>query len=832
VSRLGAGLARFAIRWRRAVILVSLLLSATSLVSLTRLRLDIDLLEMLPAGRPAFDEYKAVLETFGATQTVVALVDGVEGAALADALDSLAARYRTVPELRAVIAGRGDDSSAPFLDPAHVAAFVPAAHLPDLAARLEPAAVEESVARAKRMLALPGTSDLTAFVRRDPLGLAAVVGAAIREGYADPAASAADRHFLTPEGDAGLILLHPTGSPFDAEFTHRLFDALGEAEAAVRAGDPALQPARVRHGGSYAHAREDAGLIAADVVRYTLLALVGVVLIFQLGFRDVTILPVVCYLLIASSLPAFAVASLLYDSLNALSLAFNAIFFGLAIDASIHFYGRLLDERRHASLEEAVVRTCSSIAGALVVASGTTAAAFAVVSWSEITAVRQIGELTGLGMVLNIVHTLVLLPALVVTFPGRLAAGPPSAVEMPWIGGVAAAASRHPRPVLGVTAAVAVAWLVGSGRIPVDAEILHLQPTDSPASRAEAELTARFGALAPRAAVVIAARDLDEALAREERVTAWLEPRRGEGTPTSVRGYQALSTFLPSRATEERRRAAFAALPRAAAAAALEHELRAQGFRVDAFAAAVRALTAEAHLPRDLDAPWIAPLVERHLRTDASGVRLVTFVEMGPGGDLAELRTSIRADLGDEIIVTGRDLMQRALHDVIAREVRLFALVTGVLNVLIVLAQVRSLSIAAAVVAPTIAAVLVLLAGMEACGVGFTPVTLMVLPLTLGIGVDNCVFLIERVREGRTIAEAGALVGRALLLVTLTTMAGFGFLAVSRYPALAGLGWLAFVAVGLVFLGAILVLPALLAVLPRAVASGTTHVIEDARSVD
>jgi hypothetical protein len=831
VSRLGAGLARFAIRRRRAVILASLALSAASLVSLTRLRLDIDLLEMLPAGRPAFDEYKAVLETFGATQTVVALVDGVEGAALADALDSLAARYRTVPELRAVIAGRGDDASAPFLDPAHVAAFVPAARLPELAARLEPAAVAKAVARAKRMLALPGTSGLTAFVRRDPLGLAAVVGASIREGYADPAASAANRHLLTPEGDVGLILLHPTGSPFDAEFTRRLFDTLGEAEAAVRDGDPALRSVRVRHGGAYAHAREDAGLIATDVVRYTLLALLGVVLIFQLGFRDVTILPVVCYLLIASSLPALA-ASLLYDNLNALSLAFNAIFFGLAIDASIHFYGRLLDERRHASLEEAVVRTCSSIAGALVVASGTTAAAFAVVSWSEITAVRQIGELTGLGMVLNIVHTMVLLPALVMTFPGRLAAGPPSAVEMPWIGGVAAAAARHPRPVLGVTAAVAVAWLLASGRIPVDAEILHLQPTDSPASRTEAELTARFGALAPRAAVVIAARDLDEALAREERVTAWLEPRRGEGTPTSVRGYQALSTFLPSRATEERRRAAFAALPRAAAAAALERELRTQGFRVVAFDAAARALTAEARLPRDLDAPWIAPLVERHLRTDASGVRLVTFVEMAPGGDLAELRARLRADLGDDLIVTGRDLMQRALHDVIAREVRLFALVTGALNVLIVLAQVRSLSVAAAVVAPTIVAVLVLLAGMELFGVGFTPVTLMVLPLTLGIGVDNCVFLIERVREGRTIAEAGALVGRALLLVTLTTMAGFGFLAVSRYPALAGLGWLAFVAVGLVFLGALLVLPALLAVLPWAVVSGTTHVIEDARSVD
>jgi len=45
-------------------------------------------------------------------------------------------------------------------------------------------------------------------------------------------------------------------------------------------------------------------------------------------------------------------------------------------------------------------------------------------------------------------------------------------------------------------------------------------------------------------------------------------------------------------------------------------------------------------------------------------------------------------------------------------------------------------------------------------------------------------------------------------------MTGFGFLAVSRYPGLAGLGWLAAVAVGLTFVGAIVFLPALLAVVP------------------
>jgi len=801
-----ATLARFAVRRRRAVVLASLLVTLASLTSLTRLRLDIDLLEMLPAGRPVFDEYRAVLDTFGATQTVVVLVDGARGAALADALDLLAAGYRRLPEARAVSAGRTDDAGAPFLDPAHAAAWVPDDRLDDLRARLAPAAIAAAVARARRLLALPGSGELASRLGRDPLGLSAVAGDALRDGYADPAVAAAEPRLLTPEGDAGLILVHPAGSPFDAAFTTRLFAAMAGVET-----DPRLGGVRVRHGGSYAHAREDAALIQTDVLRYTLLALAAVVLIFQLGFRDVRILPIVCYLLIAGSLPVFAASLLIYERLNALSLSFAAIFYGLAIDAGIHFYARLLGERRQAPLEEAVVRTCAGIGGALIVASLTTAAAFAVVAWSAIAAVSQIGVLTALGMLVNAVHALVLLPALAATWPGRLAREPPARPELPWLGHVAGGAARHRRAVVAGAVLIVALWVAGAARVPVDAEMLHLQPADSTAAAVERELGARFGALAPHAAVVVTAPDLERALAREERVVAWLDRRAAEGA-SDVRGHQALSTFLPSRATEARRRDAFAALPRADARAALVRALAAEGFRVAAFAPALDALVAaDTRLPREPTAPWLAPLAERHLRRDPGGVRLALFLEVAPDADLAALRARLRDELGSDLVVTGRRLMQQALAGVIAGEVRWFTVLAGVLNLLIVLAQTRSLPLAAAIVAPTLVALAALLEIMARTGLAFTPVTLMVLPLAFGIGVDDCVYLGERVRAGATPGAAATLVGRALLLTSLTTMAGFGFLGVSRYPALAGLGGQAVLAIALAFVGAVVVLPALLA---------------------
>src|SRR5262249_53751343 len=162
---------------------------------------------------------------------------------------------------------------------------------------------------------------------------------------------------------------------------------------------------------------------------------------------------------------------------------------------------------------------------------------------------------------------------------------------------------------------------------------------------------------------------------------------------------------------------------------------------VDAFADAEAAITnaATASLPRDLDAPWIRPLVGRHVHRDASGAVLAVMLTAAPRADLAAIRERLRADVGDDVAVTGRSLMEKALTGVIARELVAFTLLTLLLNVAIVVVQVRSPALAVAVMTPTVVVVLGLLEGMAAAGVGFTPINLIVLPLTLGIGVDYCV---------------------------------------------------------------------------------------------
>jgi predicted RND superfamily exporter protein len=202
----------------------------------------------------------------------------------------------------------------------------------------------------------------------------------------------------------------------------------------------------------------------------------------------------------------------------------------------------------------------------------------------------------------------------------------------------------------------------------------------------------------------------------------------------------------------------------------------------------------------------------------APAILIAVPFQPADGVTLDQIRDRLRAEVDPGIVVTGLTLMQDALGTVIAREVIVFTVLTVILNIVIVVPQTRSWRLALAVMAPTVLIVGLLLTGMHLTGVAFTPLNLVVLPLTLGIGVDNCVYLVARLREGRSIEDATRLTGRAIAVTTLTTTAGFGFLSISRYPGLAGLGCLAGVAIALTFVAAIVLQPAFLVLERRTLA--------------
>jgi len=798
-------------RHHRAIIAASALLAVVSALSLTRLHLDIDVLSMLPRGTPAFDDFKAFVGDFGQLDELLLLVDGAPLPELRGFVDALAPRLAALDTVTDVHARLDTDQMLDGMFGTYLFNYLPDDAYTELAERLTPEGIDAAVAADRVVLSAPFDLSAARALVDDPLGIRRLAAQHLADAYTGVTPAFDAGYFTAHDGGALLVFVRPKGSPFDVVFAQRLVDqvqaAVEETRHAVAAGG-----VRVRVAGSYAFALEDAGTIRRDIARYTVLALFGVLALFYLAYGNLRILPFVTYPLVVTTLATFALSLLIYDQLNALSFSFAAILYGLSIDSGIYFYSRLLDERRRSGgdVRAAVTATLAGLGRANVVASATTAGAFAVIGLSALSAVRQLGLLTAVGMALTTLQFFTLYPALGFAL-GSGRSGDLRALETGRLASWADAARRRAR-------AVRVGLLIAAGllgvaalRVQLDPSLNKLRPADSAALRVQDEIAARFTGEGSSGAVLVRRASLEAALVDGERVAAVLRGERDRGLLQTV---QSVDAVLPSEQTQRARLARYEALPRAAAVEHLRGSLERQGFKVERFSGFLDAFAA----PRDavvrLGDPALQPLgfvIGRFVRQRGDASIVTAYVTPGENVEWPAVAEGLRATLGDlPVIIAARPLLEFELGRVLRHELALFLVLAFLGNLVLLLAIVRDVRTSLAVLAPVLVVVVALFAGMWATGVPIDPINLIIPPLIVGIGVDNGVYLAAAVRQRGSIAAAVRTVGRAITMTSLTTVAGFGFLAFSTYPPLSTLGRLMAIGLLLCLAGTILVLPALL----------------------
>lgn len=797
----------FVERHRRSIIVLSVGLCALCALSLTRLRLDIDLLGTLPRGEAEFDDYRALVADFGQLDELVVLLEDGNGDHLKAMADALAAELGRNGRIAAVDYRLDTDAIAGVVLGDYAINYLDEEGFAELEARLRPDRMERQLAANRAALAAPLDLSAAQAIANDPLGIRRLVLRGLEKALGERAAPGAGGYYLSPGGDALLLRVRPRGSAFDIAFSRALLDDVRAAVHGVRGGRPAFASIGVRYTGSYAFALEDAATMRGDVHLFTNLSLIGILVVFLGGYRSVRILPFVTYPLVVTTLATFALSVALFDQLNALSISFAAILYGLSIDSGIHFYTRLLHERRMASLTEAVTRTLAHLGRANVAASATTAAAFFIAGLSCLAAVAQLGVLTGIGMMVNAALFFVLYPALALAMPGASARG--GDPETPRLGLVAEWCASHATPLrvgAGVLALVAGALAAG---VVSDIRLVRLRPRGSEAAEVQRRVESKFGARGEVATVLIERSDAESALRDTEAMVQLLDRYRG-GLIASV---SAATGLLPSALTQEGRLARFNRMDRRALVERLREALPRHGFKVERFRSYFDELLEERRgvlRPGDPALSALQPVLERHLRQRDG--RWIAAIHVWPaaGVDFRRIAAVLRAEPG--VVAhrfAARGLLEARLGEVLRREFLTFGGLAIAVNLSLLWLVLRSIRTALAVLVPTALAVLALFAVMAVTGVPLDPVNLIVVPMVLGVGVDYGVYVAAGA-QGRAIGEALRRSGRALVVTALTTIAGFGFLGLSHYPALAWLGILTAVGLALALALTIVLLPAII----------------------
>ncbi len=210
-----------------------------------------------------------------------------------------------------------------------------------------------------------------------------------------------------------LIEVRPAQPSYaDIAFNERLI------ERVERALERAELPARgISAGvsGAYAFTAQSNRAMQRDVLHTTLISLGGILLVFLLTFRRMIYPALVIIPLSMSAVWTAAWARVAFDGFNLITAMLPALLLGLGINYGIHFVSRFLEERGagrgvSGALHEAILHKGEAmLSGAL-----TTALVFFVMMSSHSRGLYEMGLVAGVGVLVSVALTLLVLPALLV----------------------------------------------------------------------------------------------------------------------------------------------------------------------------------------------------------------------------------------------------------------------------------------------------------------------------------------------------------------------------------------------------------------------------------
>ncbi len=829
-------LALFGRRRYRLIFGVTAILLVASLAGAARLRFDTEFLDLLPRDSPQISTFRRALNEFGSLDYLLIAVRLPEDPVLDPYeafVDDLGQRLEGLESIGRVEYRLGglDELVGTFLPRAIL--FLGDDERRQLLERLTDAALEARAKELRRLVETPQAMALEELLKLDPLGLAEIFLERLTASRSGLSLDWASGYLLSNDQRMLLILARPGHSPEDIDRNRVLLDAVKGEVAAALAGWPELAPGQeltppeVALGGRYVIALGDDRLIRQDVLTNVVTSMLGVLALFLLAFRRFgpllyAFVPLSCGLILT-----FGFTFLAFGELNAATSGVAALLIGLGIDFVIVSYARFVEERqRGATLAEGLARMSGSSGRAVIVGGVTSAATFYAFTVTDFTGLRQMGLLTGTGILLCMAAVVILLPAMLAASEDRHSrrrSFPRLCLHGFFSGSLIRRSIAHPRPVLAVGLALTLAAAALLGGLRFDDTIQAMRPAGNPGVAVRDEVGRHFGTSFDQMMLLIEGPDLEEVLQLAERATERGRELVATGELTSV---DSVTGILPpltrqQRALDwltehhdvvdgERVRARFGAA------------LAGQGLRAAPFEPGLELFASATGRAGPLTvaelegSEQMRRLLDRYLHRQEAGWITVVYLYPPPGKWRREpppAAVRLAEELGPGVALTGFNTVSAFFRSLVLSDARLAALVGVVLVTLLLWLDYRRLGDALLSLAPLAVGIVWMLGAMVAFDIALNFMNIFVSTMIIGIGVDYGVHMIHRLRESRGAPVEERLAGlvetgKAIAVAALSTMIGFGSLSLSHYPGLRSMGLVAILGALTTSLVAITLLPA------------------------
>ena len=499
------------------------------------------------------------------------------------------------------------------------------------------------------------------------------------------------------------------------------------------------------------------------------------------------------------------IAALTFGTLNLMTSTLGLVLFGLGIDYGIHFYARYAEERGDGrAVPEAIEETFVSTGQGIFISALTTASALFVLQLADFRGFSEFGLIGGCGILFAVVSMLTVLPALLalaershllnLRFRGE-ADVPTDAHKFPFA-----------RPVVLTCVAVTIACVFALPQVSFEYNFSTLQPEYPEYDRRAAALEPVFGQsgrtnpayiLLDSPGDVRAVSDAVKGLAEQDSLILAVESLQERFPVDQTSVEQKLDRL------EEIR------------------EVLDDPFLIADTTGQIARLRAAASATEPIPLDSVPAFITRPFTTREG--ELGNFVIVFPSGNLGDGRRSIRfAELigqvttqeGTPYYAASTQLVAADMLRLMQAEAPWMVAVTFALVLVLVLVSFRSIKWAAVALFPLTVGLVWMLGTMVLFGITLTFYNLVVLPTVLGIGNDGGVHLTHRYQEegAGSVRRVLRTTGEHVSMGAITNLIGFSGLLLSSNPGLRSIGLLAVVGIGATLATTLVFFPAILQV--------------------
>jgi uncharacterized protein len=459
----------------RPWLVIAIVAILTVLAGFASLRLTVDTsTEKILSEQLPFRQVEIAYESaFPAKDTAIAVIDAPTPEEAETAARELAADIATRPQNFEWVEVAG---SSPYFDRYGLLFLTPE----------EIAATAEELRQARRLLlglsndpSLRGVAELTGLVRSGvEESVAPASTAEMLEDLARAVQGRADGHttemqwreLLSDSGDEGtrrLVEMKPILDDTTLNRAVPALNALDEARATLRDKHPDVT---VRVTGEPVLRQQELSDAFSGAAYASGLSFVLVAVSLIIGIRSGRLIVALLLTLVVGSIWTTGLAAMTVGSLNLISVAFLVLFFGLGVDFGTHLGLRHLEEARQGKpFREALVASMMGEGPSILLSAICAALAFLAFVPTSYTGLAEFGIISALGMLVAVIVTFTLQPALMTLMPPRPQLGRSINIGIGrWI-------ERFHWPILiaAVLATMVAAWL--SLGVQIDTNPLNLQ---------------------------------------------------------------------------------------------------------------------------------------------------------------------------------------------------------------------------------------------------------------------------------------------------------------------------------------------------------------------